>query len=215
MKLRIAPIEDWNDAPLAITMQVSSAWISVVIKELLWLTNPSVWDGDSAERDRASQAIEEIIVALSGEGISMTPIGTIIQSALDAPPSGYLDCDGSAVSRTTYAALFAAIGTRFGAGDGTTTFNLPDLRETFIKGANTDTEIGDTGGLSEVTLDISQMPSHYHDFPISHTTTGAYLIPLAFFNRASDGTYPTSYVGGDQPHENEPPWLKLNHFIKF
>jgi microcystin-dependent protein len=62
------------------------------------------------------------------------PSGTVHLFATTTPPSGYLECDGSAVSRTTYAALFAVIGTTWGAGDGSTTFNLPDLRGEFVRG---------------------------------------------------------------------------------
>ena len=54
--------------------------------------------------------------------------------AVDVVPTGYLECDGSAVSRTTYAALFAVIGSLYGTGDGSSTFNLPDLRGEFIRG---------------------------------------------------------------------------------
>ena len=54
--------------------------------------------------------------------------GGIMLSAAQTPPAGWLRCDGSAVSRTTYSALFSAISTAFGAGDGSTTFNLPDYR---------------------------------------------------------------------------------------
>lgn len=60
--------------------------------------------------------------------------GDIKTTARSTPPVGWLECNGAAVSRTTYAALFAAIGTTFGAGDGSTTFNLPDLRGEFIRG---------------------------------------------------------------------------------
>lgn len=62
------------------------------------------------------------------------PAGSIIQFGASTPPTGYLACEGAAVSRTTYAALFAAIGTAWGVGDGTTTFNLPDMRGEFIRG---------------------------------------------------------------------------------
>src|SRR6185503_20590605 len=69
-----------------------------------------------------------------------------------AAPSGWLNCDGSAVSRTTYANLFAAIGTTFGAGDGSTTFNVPDLRGRVIAavdgGANRLGSNPSTGGCS-------------------------------------------------------------------
>ena len=64
----------------------------------------------------------------------LTPAGTIIYSARTTAPTGYLKANGAAVSRTTYATLFAAIGTLYGAGDGSTTFNVPDLRGEFIRG---------------------------------------------------------------------------------
>lgn len=64
----------------------------------------------------------------------LVPAGTIIAYADSTPPDGWLECNGQAVSRTTYADLFAAIGTTFGAGDSLTTFNLPDLRGEFIRG---------------------------------------------------------------------------------
>lgn len=66
-----------------------------------------------------------------------TPSGVIIQFAGATAPSGYLVCDGTAVFRTTYPNLFAAIGTTWGAGNGTTTFNVPDLRGYFLRGSGT------------------------------------------------------------------------------
>lgn len=62
--------------------------------------------------------------------------GSVIYVAKSTPPTGYLKANGALVSRTTYADLFAAIGTTFGAGDGSTTFNLPDLRGEFIRGVD-------------------------------------------------------------------------------
>ncbi|GAB7079888.1 tail fiber protein [Megalodesulfovibrio paquesii] len=62
------------------------------------------------------------------------PAGAVLAFAMPAAPAGWLKCNGAAVSRTTYAALFAALGTTFGAGDGSTTFNLPDLRGEFVRG---------------------------------------------------------------------------------
>jgi len=63
------------------------------------------------------------------------PVGNVEFSARTTAPAGYLYCNGSAVSRATYSRLFDAIGTTFGSGDGSTTFNLPDLRNEFIRGA--------------------------------------------------------------------------------
>lgn len=62
------------------------------------------------------------------------PAGAVMTFAMQTPPNGWLECNGTAVSRTTYAALFAAIGTTYGAGNGSTTFNLPDLRGEFVRG---------------------------------------------------------------------------------
>ena len=70
----------------------------------------------------------------AGFSPSGTPTGQIILVALSSAPTGYLKANGAAVSRTTYATLFAAIGTTFGVGDGSTTFNVPDLRGEFIRG---------------------------------------------------------------------------------
>lgn len=71
---------------------------------------------------------------LDSVGSQLTPAGAVQAFARAAPPTGWLRCNGAAVSRTTYNKLFTAIGTTFGAGDGSTTFNLPDLRGEFIRG---------------------------------------------------------------------------------
>jgi microcystin-dependent protein len=72
----------------------------------------------------------------NGEPVQ-NPKGTVIAFAGNSAPAGYLICNGAAVSRTTYAGLFAVIGTTYGAGDGSTTFNLPDLTDKFIQGSGT------------------------------------------------------------------------------
>lgn len=70
--------------------------------------------------------------------IGINPVGTIIAYAANGSiPEGYLPCNGAAVSRATYAALFEVIGTLYGAGDGSTTFNLPDLTDRFLEGSST------------------------------------------------------------------------------
>lgn len=65
---------------------------------------------------------------------SYPPPGAVMAFAMSTPPDGWLKCNGQAVSRTTYATLFSAIGTTFGIGDGSTTFNVPDLRGEFVRG---------------------------------------------------------------------------------
>jgi len=68
---------------------------------------------------------------------SLTPAGTVISHAGSTAPTGYISCDGSAIARSTYSTLFAAIGTTWGSGNGTTTFNIPDLRGYFLRGSGT------------------------------------------------------------------------------
>lgn len=111
--------------------------------------------------------------AFVGDGSSLTnissisaPIGTVIYCALSSAPSGYLKCNGALVSRTTYSALFAAIGTTFGAGDGSTTFKLPDLRGEFIRGW--DDARGVDSGRAIGTAQGEAMLNHTHS-----ATTGA------------------------------------------
>ncbi|MBU0487030.1 MAG: tail fiber protein [Bacteroidetes bacterium] len=74
--------------------------------------------------------------AVSGETLQPVPAGTVVAYFGTTPPSGWLLCDGTAISRTTYANLYAAIGSFCGSGDGSTTFNLPDLRGVFLRGVN-------------------------------------------------------------------------------
>ncbi len=101
------------------------------------------------------------------------PVSTIIATASTNTPNGYLYCDGSAVSRTTYATLFASIGTTYGAGDGSTTFNLPDYRGYFLRGqsngsgndpdAASRTNSGNgTAGDNIGTKQTGQIQSHTH-----------------------------------------------------
>ncbi len=95
--------------------------------------------------------------------------GTIKLWSAAAAPSGYLLCDGSAVSRTTYAALFAVCGTTFGSGDGSSTFNLPDLRGRAPIGVGTGDAsdatahtLGEKEGTERHAMIEAEMPSHTH-----------------------------------------------------
>jgi microcystin-dependent protein len=82
----------------------------------------------------ASKGYVDTQIAAIPAASDMTPAGTVIYSARTTAPTGYLAANGAAVSRTTYATLFSAIGTVYGVGDGSTTFNLPDLRGEFVRG---------------------------------------------------------------------------------
>jgi microcystin-dependent protein len=110
-------------------------------------------------------------------GLAGLNTGLIIPWSTTTAPSGFLECDGTAVSRSTYATLFAVVGTTYGVGNGTTTFNLPDLTDKTVVarstanskslaqtgGANTVTPTGNiAGSTGSTTLTTQQIPSHNH-----------------------------------------------------
>ena len=92
------------------------------------------------------------------------PTGSVFYFAANAAPTGYLEADGTAVSRSTYAALFAVTGTTFGVGDGSTTFNLPDLRGEFIRGW--DDGRGVDAGRAFGSTQADEIESHDHDIRV-------------------------------------------------
>lgn len=104
----------------------------------------------------------------------LVPVGSINAWSTNTAPAGWQLCDGTAVSRTTYAALFAVIGETYGAGDGSTTFNLPNLKGRAIVGRDSSqTEfdtLAETGGAKTVTLSSSEIPSHTHTITHDHGT---------------------------------------------
>src|SRR5574337_1225313 len=123
---------------------------------------------------------ERLAVQMPADG-RVIPPGTIVMTGRSSAPSGWLVCNGDAVGRTLYAGLFAAIGETFGVGDGTTTFNLPDMRGRVAAGVSTGTGGGASGtgaptggtalaavalagwfGTNSVVLDASQIPAHTH-----------------------------------------------------
>lgn len=176
-----------------------------------------------------------------GGGGSGVPTGTVVAYVGATAPAGWLFCFGQAVSRTTYAALFAAIGVVFGAGNGTTTFNVPDLRGRLPLGRDnmggtpanrvtaatsgvTASDLGAAGGdqrLHGHTHGVTD-PGHAHATPGEFATNsgadtapGAFGVGSAGLNGTNSATTGISVnTAGAGASQNIPPVLVLNYIIK-
>lgn len=117
-------------------------------------------DGTAGQEDLKTDQTKLTYNPSTGELAGVMPVGTVIWTARNTAPTGFLKCNGAAVSRTTYAALYAAIGTTFGVGNGSTTFNVPDLRGEFIRGW--DDSRGVDSGRVFGSAQADELESHTH-----------------------------------------------------
>lgn len=152
---------------------------------------------------------------------SAAPAGVISAYGGTTAPAGWLICNGSAVSRTTYAGLFAVIGTAYGSGDGSTTFNLPDGRGRNFYGRDT-TQVefdvnGEVGGAKAVTLTAAQIPDHAHGFTTwnwySGASTGAKIAHTMDSADGGTGSETTSSNAGGGSHPNLGPYQVCGAYI--
>jgi len=163
----------------------------------------------------------------SGSGTSI-PAGVVAPYAGTSAPTGWLLAYGQAVSRETYSDLFTAISDTYGAGDGSTTFNLPDLRGRVAAGKDNmggsaanrlttpidGTILGDNGGSQNHTLVADELPAHTHNYDQASGTVnagaGGDVSAIASLTPAQA----TSSTGGGSAHNNVQPTLVLNYIIK-
>ena len=132
------------------------------------------------------------------------PAGIVMPFAGSTAPQGYLLCDGSAVSRDTYSSLFTAIGTVYGAGDGSSTFNVPNLSGRVVLGVSQSHAMGTTGGEETHTLTESELSEHSHVVP-SHghsnnisakTPVFSHTVTQPAFNYNRPNSFSTGGSGG-------------------
>ena len=210
-------------------VQVALSDLRTYLTSNLAITSSMITDGTIDTDDIADNAITAAKLASDAAFTS----GMLMPFAGTTAPTGWLLCYGQAISRTgTYADLFSALGTTYGTGDGSTTFNLPDLRGRVIAGQddmggtsanrltspiNGDT-LGATGGSQSHTLTTAQMPSHSHSLGSNSrvqvgldngTVYGGYS-PTQY----ATTTYSTQSTGNGQAHNNMQPTIVLNYIIK-
>lgn len=149
------------------------------------------------------------------------PAGCIQMYGGSTVPTGWLECTGSAVSRALYANLFTAIGTTWGAGDGSTTFNLPDLRGRTPIGVGTGSgltarTLGGTGGAETHVLATSEIPSHQHGATSVQflNQPGAGGTANVVGGTATNAQANTAAAGGGGSHANMQPWAAVKFIIK-
>lgn len=160
------------------------------------------------------------------------PAGVVVPYAGSAAPAGWLLCQGQLVSRSVYAALFAAIGTAYGVGDGSTTFGLPDLRGRVVAGVDGGAgrlSTAFSGGMGSVALagvggeeahvdTLTETNAHAHTIDwnqVTNTATTGAANRVAVIVGASGGTNTnsTAAVGGGAAHNNVQPTIVLNYMI--
>ena len=126
--------------------------------------------------------------------------GAVQLYAGSSAPSGWLICNGQAVSRTTYAALFAVIGTTYGTGDGSTTFNVPNLVNKTVRGAET---IGKTGGADTVTLTTANLAAHTHGVgTLATNNTGAHTHTYWTAGASTNGSNRFEFINVNRNNNN-------------
>lgn len=154
---------------------------------------------------------------------SFVTVGDIKATASVNPPSRWMICDGRAISREIYSELFLSIGTTYGAGDGETTFNIPDLRGRVIAGVNESdgnfSQIGKRGGSKNHTLTISEMPPHSHDLK-AVTRSSEYDTPASGVDYSSVDDANLHHTlsaitstGGGESFSILQPYITLNYII--
>ena len=219
----------WYDTStniLYIRNEANDGWVSVItldasmtasaseLNQLDAITRGSILYGNaSGATARLAAGGASTVLTSDGTDISWSaagggvPTGTVIYHAANTPPTDFIKANGAAVSRTTYSDLFTAIGTTFGTGDGSSTFNVPDLRGEFLRGW--DDSRGIDSGRSFGSAQADELKSHTHSYSRA-----------AQNNRADGGSssmtgYSTNTTGATGGSETRPRNIALLACIKY
>lgn len=173
------------------------------------------------ERVRVELSLRKAIIHGASYGGVTTPAGVICLTAAASSPSGWLLCQGQNLFRASYPALFAAIGTLYGAVNSES-FNIPDTRGRVVVGVdNSQTEFnarGKTGGAKTHSLTPSEGPSHTHDIQTNTSGPTVGSNPSAGVSRASGLSYTSSWTttgsGSGAAHNNLQPYISMQYMIK-
>ncbi|WP_050025202.1 tail fiber protein [Verrucomicrobium sp. BvORR034] len=205
------------------------------------IDNGSLWrstsTGAGSWARQTAEAVEQATAIATSTVASYLPPGCIVPYGGTAAPAGWLFCYGQAVSRSTYAALYAALGTTYGVGDGTSTFNLPDMRGRVAAGRDdmggsaasrltnagtgnpgvNGTVLGAAGGVDRHVLTVGQMPSHTHNITNGFSVYRN-VAPLAFAPGSSlwgqTANLAIEATGGGESHPNVQPMMVLNYIVR-
>ena len=178
----------------------------------------SATSADAALESTLRNLVASEKAALQSQIQNSLPVGTVIAFAANAAPDGFLICNGAAVSRTTYAALFSAIGTTYGAGDGSTTFAVPNLKDKFIQGSGTaGTSIA--AGLPDHKHQLDHTLAYYYSttgdesfYTVKHNTASGEL-PDKARGKMSYASAANSIYG--KSSTVQPPALTMRYYIKY
>jgi microcystin-dependent protein len=197
---------DWSDMELGDFPSVEFRPLYKVIVKALTSASNTVKASIIEIDDIRINQINPLGVA---QAVSSSPTGALTAFAGSSAPTGWLLCYGQAVSRATYAALFSVVGTTYGSGDGSTTFNIPDMRGRVpvaldnMGGTDADrltvaNTLGDTGGKEKHLLLVAEMPSHSHLAGLLATTSaGSHVHGLNTLATVSNGTHKHTSVSYD------------------
>jgi len=202
--------------PIVLWVPEGDQWEQLVRGALVPLVFSESYEQSGAQSPEDTAAAFEFPLYLTFMWEGARVIGEILPYVGTTPPRFCLDCDGAAVSETTYAALFAVVAYSFG-NPGGGNFNLPDLRGRVPVGAGAGASLtpraqGDAGGEETHVLTADEMPSHAHSVHAHGVPVIGGLENLPVSTPAvTDGA--TGYSGGDMPHENMPPYLAVGFAI--